>query len=60
MCGWNPDGPYYDCGFEGVDPGGNFPLECPRNLVEGDPCCDANGNNWYCAEGEVVFFNSCS
>jgi hypothetical protein len=70
MCGWNADGPYYDCGFEGADPGGTFPLECPDGLTEGAPCadsgltgegcCDANGDNWYCAEGEVVFFNACS
>ena len=58
MCGWDPGNNYYDCGFEGADPGGNFLLECPADLVEGDPCgsvpgegcCDGSGDNWYCGD----------
>ena len=70
MCGWDPRNMYYDCGFEGEDPNGTFPSACPDGLVEGDPCattglmgegcCDANGGNWYCAEGEVVAYVSCA
>jgi hypothetical protein len=68
-CGWNARGPYYECGFEGADPDGNFPLECPDGLVDGDPCdttgltgegcCDANGDNWYCTQEGVVFLSAC-
>lgn len=58
MCGWDPGGMYYDCGFEGVDPGGTFPIECPADLVEGaacdqvpgEGCCDGSGDNWYCGD----------
>jgi hypothetical protein len=58
-CGWDanatPAG--YYCGFTGEDPDGNYPIDCPSGLVEGDACgvidgagcCDANGDNWYCA-----------
>jgi len=70
MCGWDPNAMYYDCGFEGADPGGVAPIECPAGLVEGDPCatsgltgegcCDANGDNWYCAQGDVVAYVSCA
>ncbi len=68
-CGWNTDYSFYDCGFQGIDPQGNNPAACPAGLVEGDPCantgltgvgcCDINGDNWYCAEGEVVYLNAC-
>jgi hypothetical protein len=68
MCGWNVEASYYDCGFEGADPGGT-PIECPEGLVDGDSCditglpgegcCDANGDNWYCTEEGVVFFMTC-
>lgn len=68
MCGWFADGGYYECGFEGEDPGGT-PIACPEGMVEGDPCetsgltgagcCDANGDNWYCTQEGTVFFNSC-
>ena len=68
-CGWDPMSNWYDCGFEGEDPEGNNPIGCPEGLVEGDPCmttgltdigcCDANGDNWYCAQGHVVFYNAC-
>jgi hypothetical protein len=69
MCGWDAGNGYYECGFEGSDPGGS-PIECPEGLVEGDPCettglsgagcCDANGDNWYCTQEGTVFFNSCA
>lgn len=71
-CGWNPDGmpAGYYCGFEGVDPGGTNPIECPEGLVEGDPCattgltgegcCDAEGNNWFCAGEDLVFLEACA
>lgn len=53
-----PGGVCYDCGFEGVDPGGTFPIECPADLVEGaacdqvpgEGCCDGSGDNWYCGD----------
>lgn len=69
MCGWDDGNGYYECGFEGEDPGGENPIACPDGLVEGDPCettgltgqgcCDADGNNWYCTQEGTVFFNSC-
>jgi hypothetical protein len=68
LCGWDATNGYYECGFEGADPGGT-PIECPAGLVEGDPCettgltgagcCDANGANWYCTQEGTVFFNDC-
>jgi hypothetical protein len=62
-CGWNPAAAWYDCGFEGEDPSGEFSracsaefepdAACPASLpFEG--CCDAQGNVWYCKEGVVV------
>ncbi|MCA9698709.1 MAG: hypothetical protein KC431_14380, partial [Myxococcales bacterium] len=69
MCGWDIGNGWYDCGFEGEDPEGTNPIGCPDGLVDGDPCentgltdvgcCDANGDNWYCAMGNVVFYNAC-
>jgi hypothetical protein len=69
LCGWNARSAFYECGFEGAEPEGNFPIECPDGLAAGDPCqtsgltgegcCDANGDNWYCTDGGVVFFNAC-
>ena len=69
MCGWDAMSGWYDCGFEGEDPEGTNPIGCPDGLVDGDPCentgltdvgcCDANGDNWYCAMGNVVFYNAC-
>ena len=68
-CGWDAGNGYYECGFEGEDPEGTNPIGCPDGLVDGDACevtglpsagcCDADGNNWYCAEGDVVFLNAC-
>lgn len=59
-CGWiqEADPPGYYCDGEGEDPTGTVPIGCPDGLVEDDPCgtvtgagcCDANGDNWYCAE----------
>jgi len=73
LCGWSADDGYYTCNFEGEDPGGTNPIECPENLVAGDPCsdsgltgqgcCDASGNNWYCGEDmgmQIVVLNECS
>ncbi len=69
VCGWFADAGYYECTYEGTDPGGT-PIECPPGLVEGDACdttgltgagcCDANGDNWYCTQEGTVFFNDCS
>jgi hypothetical protein len=71
MCGWDAANMYYECGFEGADPSGTLPLECPDGLVEGDPCgtvtgagcCDANGDNWYCGDdqmgGTLLVLNAC-
>ena len=28
-CGWNPTSDYYECGYTGEDPSGQFPRECP-------------------------------
>lgn len=74
LCGWSVEDNYYTCNFEGEDPGGTNPIACPENLVEGAPCsdsgltgqgcCDANGDNWYCGEDEmmmqIVVLNECS
>jgi hypothetical protein len=71
-CGWNAGGdpPGYYCGFMGADPGGT-PISCPPGLVDGDECgditgagcCDANGDNWYCAEdgmgGTLLVLEAC-
>ena len=72
QCGWDPDNGYYECGFEGEDPGGENPIGCPEGLVDGDlcevtgltgqGCCDAEGNNWYCGDvdgQQLVVFNGC-
>ena len=68
LCGWSDadEDKFYGCGFEGEDPGG-MPIGCPEGLVEGDPCgnltgpgcCDADGNNWYCGEGDITVFEAC-
>lgn len=68
LCGWLPENAYYECGYEGVDPGGT-PIECPPGLVAGEPCantgltqvgcCDENADNWYCDGQGNVFFNDC-
>ncbi|HLT39323.1 MAG TPA: hypothetical protein VK034_23730 [Enhygromyxa sp.] len=57
-CGWDTRAeiPGYYCGFEGEDPAGVVPYDCPDGLVEGEACgtvtvegcCDAEGDNWYC------------
>ncbi|MCY1054540.1 hypothetical protein [Nannocystis sp. SCPEA4] len=75
VCGWSPDDSYYTCNFEGEDPDGMYPIACPANLVEGEPCtntgltgegcCDANGDNWYCGTDEetmmqIVVLNPCT
>ncbi|NVB38304.1 hypothetical protein G6O69_10715 [Pseudenhygromyxa sp. WMMC2535] len=72
MCGWDNNAGYYDCGFEGADPGGTNDIECPEGLeagalcsdfgLSGVGCCDADGNNWYCGEEgdeEVVVLVEC-
>jgi hypothetical protein len=62
-CGWNPAASWYDCGFQGADPDGEFSRACPANLepdtacpasLPFEGCCDAQGNVWYCEEGMVV------
>jgi hypothetical protein len=71
-CGWDDtqEQPGYYCGGMGEDPGGT-PSMCPDGLVEGEPCgeltgagcCDANGDNWYCADdgmGQYLFLDVCS
>jgi hypothetical protein len=69
-CGWDAEQtfPGYYCGGSGEDPDGMFPLTCPDGLVEGDPCgevisgvgcCDANGDNWYCGEGDIITLIPC-
>ncbi len=36
-CGWNPEIPgYYDCGHQGADPSGQFPIGCDP-VVQPDP-----------------------
>jgi hypothetical protein len=61
----------YTCGGQGEDPDGIHPLECPADLVAGDPCgtvmgvgcCDAEGNVWYCADDgsgtQMLFTETC-
>jgi hypothetical protein len=68
-CGWydDPDIPGYYCGGVGTDPGGMHPYACPGGLVEGAACdqitgvgcCDANGDNWYCAVGSTLVKEDC-
>jgi hypothetical protein len=62
-CGWNPATSWYDCGFEGQDPDGDFPRACPIGIepdtacpasLPFEGCCDAEGDVWYCDEGVVV------
>jgi hypothetical protein len=72
-CGWFAEGspPGYYCDAMGEDPDGVVPIACPSGLVENDPCgsitgagcCDANGDNWYCADdgmGQYLFLDVCS
>ncbi|NUP14456.1 MAG: hypothetical protein HOW73_51155 [Polyangiaceae bacterium] len=55
-CGWDEANEFYACGFVGEDPQGFYPIDCPPDLVEGDPCgkvpgagcCAPDGTNWYC------------
>jgi len=35
-CGWSAQAGYYDCGGDGSDPGGVFPLQCPPVEVPED------------------------
>jgi hypothetical protein len=62
-CGWNAAEGWYDCGFVGADPNGEFPQACPDGLTADAPCpaslpfegcCDAEGDVWYCEDGTVV------
>lgn len=63
VCGWGPTGDPavpegYVCGGDGEDPSGMVPLACPEavdlqvgagcNGIEGQGCCDAQGNAWFC------------
>jgi hypothetical protein len=68
MCGWDPRGGFYECGFEGEDPEGTNPIACPDGLVYGEECpeglsgqgcCDGDGNNWYCTQEGFTFLNAC-
>lgn len=68
-CGWDQASGYYECGFEGEDPEGNFPLDCGNlPLVNGAPCptgftvqgcCDADGNLWWCNVDDKVEYEPC-
>lgn len=64
-CGWGPTGDPavpegYVCGGEGEDPSGMLPMLCPEevdlqtggacNGIEGQGCCDAQGNAWFCGD----------
>ena len=47
-CGWQPDGPYYDCGTAGSpDPSGMSPMACTGGTgpVCGNGVCEAGENN---------------
>ncbi len=65
VCGWGPTGDPavpegYVCGGEGEDPSGNVAMECPAGVdlqvgggcggVEGEGCCDTQGNAWFCGD----------
>jgi hypothetical protein len=68
-CGWDAASMFYSCGFEGEDPDGNFPLECPVEPVAGDPCtkdgeingigCCYMGANAYCLEDGTIAIETC-
>lgn len=64
-CGWYAVGKYYACGFQGPDPDGISPIDCPGAPQEGDACtddgpingvgcCMPNGDNYYCARGSII------
>ena len=54
-CGWNLQNGYYDCGFDGADPEGQFPLACPWCApgCDGKTCGDdgCGGSCGVCPEG---------
>jgi hypothetical protein len=71
QCGWSEGDQFYMCWGNGADPTNTFPFACPEGLVEGAQCgnvtgvgcCDAEGNNWYCAEdgnGTFLFREACN
>jgi hypothetical protein len=61
-CGWNGVG-WYFCNNVGDDPSGQFPIDCPAELVAGgacgtlgsEGCCDDEDRNWFCTPaGKLV------
>jgi len=50
-CGWQPSGPFYDCGTGGgADPSGMFPINCTggSNPVCGNAICEAGETQQSC------------
>jgi hypothetical protein len=64
-CGWNLDAWWYDCGFEGPDPWGNFPYQCVSDcsdiecelpcvrFVDRDVAASGDGLGWSTAFSSV-------
>ena len=57
-CGWNKQANFYDCGQQGADPSGTYPLECPAECVPdclnkncGDDGC--GGSCGSCGQDEI-------
>ena len=51
-CGWNAEGSYYDCGFEGADPSGANPINCGEECVPScfGKFCGSDGCGGSCGE----------
>jgi agmatine/peptidylarginine deiminase len=63
-CGWNSSKKYYDCGYTGSDPSGNFPKACPGTCTPnctGKQCGDngCGGSCGTCESGKTCQNNQC-
>jgi hypothetical protein len=60
LCGWNPDKNFYACMSDGGISGmidRDHPIDCPPDVMEGDPCTeDGVINNYGCCTPEGVLY----
>jgi len=61
LCGWKPSpANYYACEKDGGKPGmtnREHPIDCPPNVMKGDPCTeDGEVNNYGCCTPEGVLY----